>query len=93
MRSSVAIQYAKAAGFKTVAISHSSEKDKLIRELGADEIVRDGKGLANAGGADVILGTSNSVDAMADSIAGIRPDGRLVLMGFENKPLPVHPAI
>ena len=35
----LAIQYAKAAGFKTVAISHSSDKDKLIRELGADEIV------------------------------------------------------
>jgi len=53
--------------------------------------VRDGKGLAAVGGADVILGTSNSVDAMADSIAGLRPDGRLVLMGFENKPLAVHP--
>ena len=62
-----------------------------VRQLGADEIVRDGKGLAVVGGADVILGTSNSVDAMAESIAGLRPDGRLVLMGFENKPLPVHP--
>jgi len=87
----LAVQYAKAAGFTTIAISHSADKDKLIRELGADEIVRDGKGLAMAGGADVILGTSNSVDAMADSIAGLRPDGLLVLMGFENKPLPVHP--
>ena len=87
----LAVQYAKAAGFTTIAISHSADKDKLIRELGADEIVRDGKGLAMAGGADVILGTSNSVDATADSIAGLRPDGRLVLMGFENKPLPVHP--
>jgi alcohol dehydrogenase len=87
----LAVQYAKAAGFKTIAISHSSEKDKLIRELGADEIVRDGKGLAKIGGADVILGTSNSVDAMADGIAGLHPDRRLVLMGFENKPLPVHP--
>ena len=72
-------------------LAHSPAKDKLIRELGADEIVRDGKGLAAAGGADVVLGTSNSVDAMADSMAGLRPDGRLVLMGFENKPLPVHP--
>jgi alcohol dehydrogenase len=81
----LAVQYAKAAGFTTIAISHSADKDKLIRELGADEIVRDGKGLAMVGGADVI------VDAMADSIAGLRPDGRLVLMGFENKPLPVHP--
>ena len=86
----LAVQYAKAAGFTTIAISHSADKDKLIRELGADEIVRDGKGLAMVGGADVILGTSNSVDAMADSIAGLRPDGRLVLMGFENKPLPVQ---
>jgi D-arabinose 1-dehydrogenase-like Zn-dependent alcohol dehydrogenase len=38
------------------------------------------------GGADVILGTSNSVDAMADSIAGLRPDGRLVLMGLNRCP-------
>ena len=87
----LAVQYAKAAGFRTIAISRSTDKDKLIRELGADEIVRDGKALAKAGGADVILGTSNSVDAMADSIVGLRPDGRLVLMGFENKALPVHP--
>ncbi|MBV8641276.1 MAG: alcohol dehydrogenase catalytic domain-containing protein [Verrucomicrobia bacterium] len=88
----LAVQFAKAAGFRTIAISHSTDKDKFIRELGADEIVRDGKGLAKVGGADVILGTSNSVDAMADSITGLRPDGRLVLMGIENKPLPVHPA-
>ncbi len=87
----LAVQYAKAAGFTTIAVSRSPDKDRLIRELGADEIVRDGKGLAAAGGADVILGTSNSVDAMADSMAGLRPDGRLVLMGVENKPLPVHP--
>jgi alcohol dehydrogenase len=46
----LAVQYAKAAGFKTVAISHSTDKDKLIRELGADEIVRDGQDLAKAGG-------------------------------------------
>ncbi|HZC34784.1 MAG TPA: alcohol dehydrogenase catalytic domain-containing protein, partial [Chthoniobacterales bacterium] len=90
-RGHLAVQYAKAAGFKTIAISRSTDKDKSILELGADEIVRDGKGLAQAGGADVIFGTSNSVDAMADSIAGLRPDGRLVLMGFENRALPVQP--
>ncbi len=88
----LAVQYAKAAGFETIAVSRSSDKDKLIRELGADEIVRDGQGLAHIGGADVILGTSNSSDAMADTIQGLRPDGRLVVMGFELKPLPVSPA-
>ena len=44
----LAVQYAKAAGFETIAISHSPDKHKLIRELGADEIVRDGKNLAAA---------------------------------------------
>src|SRR5437667_6298127 len=87
----LAVQYAKAAGFETIAISRSPDKDKMIRELGADEIVRDGQGLAKAGGADIVLGTSNSVDAMSDTIQGLRPDGRLVLMGFEAKPLTVHP--
>lgn len=87
----LAVQYAKAAGFETIAVSHSSDKDKLIRELGADEIVRDGQDLARIGGADVVLGTSNSSDAMADAIKGLRPDGRLVVMGFEAKPLAVSP--
>jgi dehydrogenase len=87
----LAVQYAKAAGFPTIAISRSPDKDKFVRELGADEIVRDGKGLVDAGGADVILGTSNSNDAMTDSVQGLRPDGRLVLMGFEAKPLVFSP--
>jgi alcohol dehydrogenase len=47
----------------------------LIRELGADEIVRDGKSLAAAGGADIILSTSNSTKSMVDSIQGLRPAG------------------
>src|SRR5262249_62390305 len=81
-------QYPKAAGFATIAVSHSPDKDGLVRELGADLVVRDGKGLAQAGGADVVLGTGNSVDAMAEAIASLRPDGRFVLMGFEANPLP-----
>jgi D-arabinose 1-dehydrogenase-like Zn-dependent alcohol dehydrogenase len=87
----LAVQYAKAAGFHTIAISRSPDKDRFIRELGADEIVRDGGGLAGAGGADIVLGTSNSMDAMADSIRGLRPDGRFVLMGAEAKDLAISP--
>src|ERR671922_311057 len=81
--------YAKAAGFETIAVSHSPDKDKMIRDLGADEVVRDGKGLAAAGGADVILSTSNSTKSMVDSIQGLRPDGRLVTMGADAEPLSV----
>ena len=85
------IQFAKAMGFHTIAVSHSPDKDRLIRDLGADEIVRDGNSLARVGGADVVLGTSNSSDATADVIQGLRPDGRLVVMGVEAKALAVSP--
>src|SRR5271165_6809166 len=85
----LAVQYAKAAGFETIAISHSPDKDKMIRDLGADEIVRDGKSLAVAGGADIILSTSNSTKSMVDSIQGLRPDGRLVTMGADAEPLSI----
>ena len=85
----LAVQYAKAAGFHTIAVSHSPDKDKLIRELGADEIVRDGKGLADVGGADIILSTSNSAKAMNDSIQGLRPDGRFVTMGADEASISV----
>jgi alcohol dehydrogenase len=83
----LAVQYAKAAGFETIAISHSPDKDKMIGDLGADEIVRDGKGLASAGGADIVLSTSNSTKSMLDAMQGLRPDGRLVTMGFDAEAL------
>jgi alcohol dehydrogenase len=85
----LAVQYAKTAGFETIAISHSPDKDKMIRELGADEIVRDGKNLSAAGGADIILSTSNSTKSMMDSIRGLRPDGRFIVMGADAEPLSI----
>ncbi len=85
----LAVQYAKAAGFDTIAVSHSPDKDKLIKELGADTIVRNGADLAKKGGADVILSTTNSNQAMMDSLAGLRPDGRFVAMGFDENPLQI----
>ena len=85
----LAVQYARAAGFETIAISHSPDKDKMIRELGADEIVRDGKSLSAAGGADIILSTSNSTKSMMDSMQGLRPDGRFIVMGADAEPLSI----
>ncbi len=83
----LAVQYAKAAGFETIAISHSPDKDKMIRDLGADEVVRDGKVLSAMGGADIILSTSNSTKSMVDSIQGLRPDSRFIVMGADAEPL------
>ena len=60
------------------------------KRLGADEIVRaNGRRLAAAGGADIILSTSNSTKSVVDSIQGLRPDGRLIVMGADAEPLSI----
>jgi len=83
----LALQYAKVCGFETIAITHSKDKEELAYKLGADVVVSDGKGLKKSGGADVILATSNSYKATGDTLKGLRPDGRLVLMGISDEPL------
>jgi alcohol dehydrogenase len=99
------IQYSKAAGFETIAVTHSKDKEELAYKLGADSVVSDGEGLlkeghngspdgGSSGGADVILATSNSYKVTADSIKGLRPDGRFVLMGFSTtEPFTISPEI
>ena len=83
----LAVQYSKAAGFYTIAITHSKDKEELASKLGADLIASDGETLKQAGGADVILVTSNSYKAASESLKGLRPDGRMVLMGISDEPL------
>ncbi|MDP9288892.1 MAG: alcohol dehydrogenase catalytic domain-containing protein [Thermoproteota archaeon] len=56
----LAIQFSKAAGFYTIGITHSQDKEELARKLGDDIVVSNGDALKRAGGADVILVTSNS---------------------------------
>ena len=88
------IQYSNAAGFETIAVTHSKDKEELAYKLGANSVVSDGDMLLKAGGADVILATSNSYKATADAIKGLRPDGRVILMGFSTtEPLAISPEI
>jgi alcohol dehydrogenase len=101
------IQYSKAAGFETIAVTHSKDKEELAYKLGADNVVSDGEGLlkeghngspdgggSGGGGADVILATSNSYKATADAIKSLRPDGRVILMGVSStETLTVPPEI
>ena len=88
------IQYSNAAGFATIAVTHSKDKEELAYKLGANSVVSDGDMLLKAGGADVILATSNSYKATADSIKGLRPEGRVILMGYSTtEPLAISPEI
>jgi alcohol dehydrogenase len=95
----LAIQYSKAAGFETVAVTHSKDKEKLAYRLGADGVVSDGESLSSygsegqvsSGGVDIILATTNSYKAVTDSFKGLRPDGRVILMGISGKETLVIP--
>src|SRR5271169_2794741 len=89
----LALQYAKASGFTTIAVTKSKDKEKMIRDLGADEIVDSGAALLAAGGADVLLGTSNSWASTEEAAQGMRPDGRVVVMGASNEPLRFTPEL
>ena len=79
----LAVQFAKACGFETVAVTRTPDKTAAARELGADLVVSDGAGLVAAGGADVILVTGLSQETAADALAGLRPGGRMVLANID----------
>ncbi len=87
------IQFAKALGFWTIAITGTEDKVSLAKELGADDVVvaREnlGEQLMKQGGADIILATTNSGSQMSESIKGLLPDGRLIVMGITDSPLQV----
>jgi alcohol dehydrogenase len=88
----LAIQYSKAAGFHTTAITHSKDKEELTSKLGADVVVDSGDALKQSGGSDIILVTNNSYKTVEDALKGLRPDGRLILIGFSGEPLVITSA-
>ena len=85
------IQYSKAAGFHTIAVTHSKDKEELAYKLGADQVVSNGKDLKLNGGADVILVTSNSYKPAIEAFQGLRPEGLWILMGMSNEKLTIDP--
>jgi len=56
-------------------------------KLGAGQVVTNGEELRSVGGADVILVTSNSYMPAIDALKGLRPEGRMVIMGVSTEPL------
>jgi D-arabinose 1-dehydrogenase-like Zn-dependent alcohol dehydrogenase len=89
----LAVQYAHALGLETLALTGQPNKKKELAELGADDVIVSGddigKTLNAAGGADVILSTTNSAKQVSQAFNGLRPGGRLVNMGVTDGPLSI----
>jgi D-arabinose 1-dehydrogenase-like Zn-dependent alcohol dehydrogenase len=93
----LAVQFASRFGFETIALARGADKRALALELGADHYIdtTDGdpaEALLELGGADLILSTITSAEAMGAVFGGLRPQGKLMIVGASMDPLPVPAA-
>jgi D-arabinose 1-dehydrogenase-like Zn-dependent alcohol dehydrogenase len=93
----LALQFSRALGLETLAVTGQPEKRAELLALGADAVVLSGddpgKAIREAGGADVILSTTNSARQISAAFAGLRPAGRLINMGLADGPLSIDPGV
>ena len=90
----LAIQYAARMGFRTVAVSRGADKEELARQLGAHEYIDTEKvgaaeGLQRLGGADLVLATAPNSDAIASTVDGLKPRGKLLVVAAAFQPMKV----
>ena len=90
------VQFARRMGFETVAIARGTDKEEQARALGAHHYVDStGTEVADAlqalGGATTILATVTAPAAMSAAVGGLRPRGRMVVVGASTDPMQIPP--
>jgi D-arabinose 1-dehydrogenase-like Zn-dependent alcohol dehydrogenase len=81
----LAIQFANNFGYRVVALSRDSQKEKFARELGAHEYIDASKGdtgeaLQKLGGASLIISTAPNADVMTPLLKGLGMLGKLLIL-------------
>lgn len=94
----LAIQIAKAMGFRVIALSSGPTKEQLARDLGAHEYIDGSKfdqaeALRTFGGAKVIMCTAPNSEAAQKLIPGLAVDGTLLLLSLEGQPMTISPGV
>jgi alcohol dehydrogenase len=90
------VQFARRMGFETVAIARGTDKEEQARSLGAHHYLDStGTDVADAlqalGGATTILATVTAPAAMSAAVGGLRPRGRMVVVGASTDPMQIPP--
>ena len=90
------VQFARRMGFETVAIARGMDKREQAMALGAhhyiDSTATDvADALQALGGATTILATVTAPDAMSAAVAGLRPRGRMIVVGASSEPMEIPP--
>jgi propanol-preferring alcohol dehydrogenase len=86
------LQYARQMGFEVVAIGRGSNKAELVKQLGAHHYIDSAttdvaQALQALGGASLVLATASGGKATADTMKGLRPRGRLIVLGVTPDPI------
>jgi alcohol dehydrogenase, propanol-preferring len=93
----LAVQYANRLGYEVAAIARGAGKEEPARKLGADHYIDSeaedpGRALAALGGAAAVIATAAVGASMSPLVPGLRPHGRLVVLGAGQDPIAVQPA-
>jgi alcohol dehydrogenase len=93
----LAVKYAAAMGFETVAIARGAAKADFAKQLGAHHYIDStaetavADALQSLGGAKVVLATAANSDAITATVDGLSPRGELVVIGADPQPLGISP--
>jgi D-arabinose 1-dehydrogenase-like Zn-dependent alcohol dehydrogenase len=82
----LAIQFAAAQGFRTVAVNRGRDKELLARSLGAHDYIDSqaddpAAALMAMGGAKAIIATVTNPQAMEAIVGGLGPNGTMMVIG------------
>ena len=87
------LQVAKALGARTIALVSSEAKGEVAKDAGADRVVllsdtwKDEVKELSDGGVDLVLDPVGG-DRFTDSLRSLRPNGRVVVVGFTGGSIP-----
>ncbi|MCY1136707.1 alcohol dehydrogenase catalytic domain-containing protein [Actinoplanes sp. Pm04-4] len=81
----LAVAFANAMGFRTVAINRGTAKEEMARQLGAHDYIDStahdaGEALRAMGGAQVIYDTTSRGDVQTGLIKGLKHSGQLIVV-------------
>ena len=89
----LALQFSKAMGFRTVALSSSGSKEEMAHKLGATDYVDGSKqvdALQDLGGAKVVVCTAPNSKVIENLIGGPKVGGKLLILGLPEGPATVR---
>jgi D-arabinose 1-dehydrogenase-like Zn-dependent alcohol dehydrogenase len=84
----LAVQFAHAMGYQTIAVARGPERADAARQFCAHKYLDSterppGAALADLGGADLIVSTASTSEPAAELLSGLRVGGRLTLVGVD----------